>query len=167
MYANPMRGSMNVITTVADRLENTPLWGLLLEVNIGFISNSRWKELIKNISRNDAVILQKVIFRKVHRWKEIVSTESPERKLLVIITLDCRNALRLSSAALKRSQLLSSELMIVLILTDCPMTKWGTDCVQDCPDCYNGGLCDDKTGQCICRPGFRGDDCNIGMYTYS
>ncbi|XP_071954248.1 angiopoietin-1 receptor-like [Antedon mediterranea] len=59
-----------------------------------------------------------------------------------------------------RSQRLHS--FIKLIVRECPRHKWGpTDCTGDCEYCYNGGVCDDKTGFCICAPGFSGSTCEI------
>ncbi|XP_071952983.1 uncharacterized protein [Antedon mediterranea] len=49
---------------------------------------------------------------------------------------------------------------IKLIVRECPRHKWGPpDCTGDCEYCYNGGVCDDKTGFCICAPGFMGTTC--------
>ncbi|XP_071952989.1 uncharacterized protein [Antedon mediterranea] len=49
---------------------------------------------------------------------------------------------------------------IKLIVRECPRHKWGPpDCTGDCEYCYNGGVCDDKTGFCICAPGFMGSAC--------
>ncbi|XP_071952764.1 tyrosine-protein kinase receptor Tie-1-like [Antedon mediterranea] len=47
-----------------------------------------------------------------------------------------------------------------LIVRACPSPKWSLpDCEMDCPVCYNNGVCDDKTGVCICPAGFDGDAC--------
>ena len=43
---------------------------------------------------------------------------------------------------------------------------WGASCEQECPVCLNGGLCDADSGQCVCRPGFKGTHCEIGNITY-
>ncbi|XP_071954249.1 uncharacterized protein [Antedon mediterranea] len=52
---------------------------------------------------------------------------------------------------------------IKLIVRACPCHKWGPpNCTGDCEYCYNGGVCDDKTGFCICAPGFNGSTCEIG-----
>ncbi|XP_071950746.1 receptor-type tyrosine-protein phosphatase T-like [Antedon mediterranea] len=55
-----------------------------------------------------------------------------------------------------------------LIVRDCPSPKWSPPaCEMDCPVCYNGGVCDDKTGLCICTPGFRGIQCETACnYNY-
>ncbi|XP_033123015.1 tyrosine-protein kinase receptor Tie-2-like [Anneissia japonica] len=51
---------------------------------------------------------------------------------------------------------------IMLTVRACPRHKWGPpDCTGDCEYCYNGGVCDDKTGLCICAPGFKGRLCEI------
>ncbi|XP_038066690.1 tyrosine-protein phosphatase 99A-like [Patiria miniata] len=47
-----------------------------------------------------------------------------------------------------------------LIVRGCAAGMWGQDsCQNTCRRCYNGGICDDKTGTCICAPGFSGEYC--------
>ncbi|KAM9441454.1 angiopoietin-1 receptor isoform 2-T2 [Clarias gariepinus] len=46
-----------------------------------------------------------------------------------------------------------------LIVRSCKEGLWGSDCTQPCPVCTNGGVCDDKTGECVCPPGFKGRTC--------
>ncbi|KAI8506617.1 hypothetical protein Bbelb_160440 [Branchiostoma belcheri] len=47
-----------------------------------------------------------------------------------------------------------------LIVRDCAKNKWGPpSCTADCPVCYNGGVCDDNAGECVCPPGFHGQTC--------
>lgn len=42
----------------------------------------------------------------------------------------------------------------------CPSGKWNPPaCHGICDMCYNGGICDDKTGECVCPPGFAGRNC--------
>ncbi|XP_033109587.1 uncharacterized protein LOC117110583 [Anneissia japonica] len=56
---------------------------------------------------------------------------------------------------------------IKLIIRACPRHKWGPpDCTGDCEYCYNGGVCDDKTGLCICAPGFKGTTCETECSSY-
>ncbi|XP_022109446.1 uncharacterized protein LOC110989392 isoform X2 [Acanthaster planci] len=58
--------------------------------------------------------------------------------------------------------------MIRLIVRGCAAGKWGPACVELCDMCYNGGVCDDKTGDCICPPGFSGPNCltACGMHKF-
>nr|XP_054764985.1 angiopoietin-1 receptor-like [Lytechinus pictus] len=43
---------------------------------------------------------------------------------------------------------------------ECPPGKWGPpECYGTCDNCYNGGVCDDKSGLCICPNNFMGDSC--------
>ncbi|XP_038066576.1 tyrosine-protein kinase receptor Tie-1-like [Patiria miniata] len=50
--------------------------------------------------------------------------------------------------------------MIRLIVRGCAAGKWGPpNCGGVCDMCYNGGVCDDETGDCICPPGFFGTSC--------
>ncbi|XP_078692944.1 angiopoietin-1 receptor-like [Branchiostoma floridae x Branchiostoma belcheri] len=47
-----------------------------------------------------------------------------------------------------------------LIVRGCAENKWDPpSCTSDCPVCYNGGVCDDNTGECVCPPGFHGHNC--------
>ncbi|XP_039592073.1 tyrosine-protein kinase receptor Tie-1 isoform X1 [Polypterus senegalus] len=46
-----------------------------------------------------------------------------------------------------------------LIVRGCPAQKWGSDCKKDCQECLNGGICNEKDGDCICPPGFMGTRC--------
>ncbi|XP_038066667.1 angiopoietin-1 receptor-like [Patiria miniata] len=47
-----------------------------------------------------------------------------------------------------------------LIVRGCPVGVWGPpSCQNTCRRCYNGGICDDNTGTCICAPGFSGKNC--------
>ncbi|XP_043941264.1 tyrosine-protein kinase receptor Tie-1 isoform X2 [Protopterus annectens] len=46
-----------------------------------------------------------------------------------------------------------------LIVRACKDKKWGVACDKDCPNCVNGGVCHDRTGECICPPGFMGMRC--------
>ncbi|KAI8488325.1 hypothetical protein Bbelb_339210 [Branchiostoma belcheri] len=49
--------------------------------------------------------------------------------------------------------------MMRVIVRSCPEGKFGGGCTDDCPRCYNGGMCHDETGECICPPGFMGRNC--------
>ncbi|XP_030830304.1 tyrosine-protein kinase receptor Tie-1-like [Strongylocentrotus purpuratus] len=47
-----------------------------------------------------------------------------------------------------------------LIVRECPAGKWGPpECYGICDKCYNGGVCDDKSGLCICPNNFKGSNC--------
>ncbi|KAJ8040188.1 Receptor-type tyrosine-protein phosphatase T [Holothuria leucospilota] len=49
----------------------------------------------------------------------------------------------------------------LLIVRACPDATWGPpDCLGVCDSCYNGGVCDENTGKCVCPPGFRGENCS-------
>ncbi|XP_078485810.1 uncharacterized protein LOC101241983 [Ciona intestinalis] len=49
-----------------------------------------------------------------------------------------------------------------LIVRECPHGKWDPpDCERDC-SCVNGGACDHVTGECVCPPGFNGENCENG-----
>ncbi|XP_022095017.1 uncharacterized protein LOC110981618 [Acanthaster planci] len=47
-----------------------------------------------------------------------------------------------------------------LIVRGCPSGLWDPpSCLRTCPRCYNGGVCNDKSGTCVCPPGFSGNSC--------
>uniref|UniRef100_A0AAX7UJR1 receptor protein-tyrosine kinase n=1 Tax=Astatotilapia calliptera TaxID=8154 RepID=A0AAX7UJR1_ASTCA len=46
-----------------------------------------------------------------------------------------------------------------LIVRGCPSQKWGPNCIRDCQECLNGGVCHEVNGDCICPPGFMGTHC--------
>ncbi|KAJ8039739.1 Receptor-type tyrosine-protein phosphatase T [Holothuria leucospilota] len=46
-----------------------------------------------------------------------------------------------------------------LITRGCPKGKTGLNCMEDCPRCFNGGVCSDKTASCLCPAGFSGNHC--------
>ncbi|XP_072048335.1 uncharacterized protein [Amphiura filiformis] len=53
-----------------------------------------------------------------------------------------------------------TQAIMRLIVRECSARHWNPPaCDQSCPYCYNGGVCDDKTGVCICAPGFTGINC--------
>ncbi|XP_072048542.1 receptor-type tyrosine-protein phosphatase F-like [Amphiura filiformis] len=55
---------------------------------------------------------------------------------------------------------LGTQAIMRLIVRECSARLWNPPaCNQSCPYCYNGGVCDDKTGVCICAPGFSGTSC--------
>lgn len=48
----------------------------------------------------------------------------------------------------------------LLIVRGCPTTQWNPpDCLGVCESCYNGGICDENTGKCVCAPGFSQSQC--------
>ncbi|XP_071852114.1 uncharacterized protein [Apostichopus japonicus] len=54
----------------------------------------------------------------------------------------------------------NSNLAIMnVIIRECDVNHWGTNCAEECPRCFNGGICSDKHGTCICPPGFSGRHC--------
>ncbi|XP_072041081.1 receptor-type tyrosine-protein phosphatase delta-like [Amphiura filiformis] len=48
-----------------------------------------------------------------------------------------------------------------VIVRACLSNKWGPHCSYDCPICLNGGICDERSGHCVCAPGFIGRNCEI------
>ncbi|XP_038066586.1 uncharacterized protein LOC119736642 [Patiria miniata] len=55
---------------------------------------------------------------------------------------------------------LGNQALMRLIVRGCKKRQWKAPlCDRDCPVCFNGGVCDDWSGDCICPPGFSGDFC--------
>ncbi|XP_038066650.1 receptor-type tyrosine-protein phosphatase delta-like [Patiria miniata] len=53
-----------------------------------------------------------------------------------------------------------NQALMRLIVRECKEHKWKAfSCNSYCPVCFNGGVCDDKSGDCICPPGFSGQFC--------
>ncbi|XP_070564232.1 tyrosine-protein kinase receptor Tie-1-like isoform X4 [Ptychodera flava] len=49
-----------------------------------------------------------------------------------------------------------------VVVRGCRSGRWKPpECDKICPDCQNGGVCDDKSGDCICPPGFMGATCSV------
>ncbi|XP_038066685.1 receptor-type tyrosine-protein phosphatase F-like [Patiria miniata] len=72
-------------------------------------------------------------------------------------TVDDGGIYSLHIAGKRRKQL---QGFMRLIVRGCAAGMWGQDsCQNTCRRCYNGGICDDKTGTCICAPGFNGEYC--------
>ncbi|XP_068200141.1 uncharacterized protein [Palaemon carinicauda] len=53
----------------------------------------------------------------------------------------------------------SRECAVAIIRRECPANRYGDHCSLWCPDCMHGGICDAKTGKCVCPPGLRGELC--------
>ncbi|XP_076349495.1 receptor-type tyrosine-protein phosphatase mu-like isoform X2 [Tachypleus tridentatus] len=49
--------------------------------------------------------------------------------------------------------------VVRLIVRGCRHNVYGPSCEFQCPQCHNGGVCHDITGDCICPPGFNGTFC--------
>ncbi|XP_071811148.1 uncharacterized protein [Apostichopus japonicus] len=49
---------------------------------------------------------------------------------------------------------------MILKVRACPSGFWGIYCNITCPVCYYQGICHEETGQCVCQPGYHGDDCS-------
>lgn len=55
----------------------------------------------------------------------------------------------------------------IFTFTGCRYNLWGFPfCQWTCPVCYNGGICDDVSGRCVCPPGFTGGQCEQGIYAF-
>ena len=52
--------------------------------------------------------------------------------------------------------------LLRLIVRGCEKGKWGYPACEQICKCINGGACDEDTGKCICPPGFKGEQCELG-----
>nr|XP_054764961.1 uncharacterized protein LOC129271715 [Lytechinus pictus] len=56
-----------------------------------------------------------------------------------------------------------------LIVKECPDGRWNPpSCDRLCDNCYNGGICHESSGTCICPPGHAGENClrACGRHTF-
>ncbi|KAL4710782.1 hypothetical protein ACJJTC_009331 [Scirpophaga incertulas] len=44
---------------------------------------------------------------------------------------------------------------------DCQPNRWGPNCVHECKDCSDHGVCSPITGECICQEGWQGESCEV------
>ena len=52
-----------------------------------------------------------------------------------------------------------------IYLAACPPDRWDPpNCLGICDMCYNGGVCHEQSGTCICAPGFTGKHCLTGKH---
>ncbi|XP_030852469.1 uncharacterized protein LOC100890115 [Strongylocentrotus purpuratus] len=59
--------------------------------------------------------------------------------------------------------------LIRLIVKECPYGRWNPPlCDRLCDSCYNGGVCHELSGTCICPPGHAGKNClqACGMHRF-
>ncbi|XP_072041907.1 tyrosine-protein kinase receptor Tie-1-like isoform X2 [Amphiura filiformis] len=48
-----------------------------------------------------------------------------------------------------------------LVVRACEADRFGDGCQFNCPHCFNGGICDERSGECVCALGFRGAQCQM------
>ncbi|XP_072041264.1 tyrosine-protein kinase receptor Tie-1-like [Amphiura filiformis] len=53
-----------------------------------------------------------------------------------------------------------------LVVRACGARKWGNNCEFNCSRCYNGGVCEERSGECVCAPGFSGQRCKRGKSSF-
>ncbi|XP_038066659.1 tyrosine-protein kinase receptor Tie-1-like [Patiria miniata] len=126
----------------------------------------------KTINKGESVVLSVATVSyngnsgSYHRWARIRNGASS-----YLMSYDDQSSITIAPsearhgdlyAVIKRTVSLSDNHfgMIRLIVRECVAGKWNPPaCDGVCDLCYNGGVCDDKTGDCICPPGFMGPNC--------
>lgn len=81
---------------------------------------------------------------QVHKWKPLCGP--------------CNNKLQYHTTCQRFTNCESCDLN-TLTCSSCPYNKYGSLCTQDC-QCQNAIGCDQETGKCFCKKGFKGDYCN-------
>ncbi|XP_068250737.1 uncharacterized protein [Palaemon carinicauda] len=124
------------------------------------------KKLTITVNREDDVVIE---FRKPLNLTQMSWRQDPkepcekinttdESKLIVPLDKTKESGVYLFEMDNKQPGA-SRECAVVIIRRECPANRYGDHCSLWCPDCMHGGICDAKTGKCVCPPGFRGELC--------
>ncbi|XP_038069293.1 tyrosine-protein kinase receptor Tie-2-like [Patiria miniata] len=151
--------------------QTTRVYGSILNALSWFYQGS-WEELMltKTINKGEYATLfvekRRSGSTRYASWYRIshgVATNSTEYYGLTAVTIPPSQAKHGDVYAVVDSTDSLSDnkfTLIRLIVRGCVAGKWGPPgCGGVCDLCYNGGVCDDKTGDCICPPGFMGPNC--------
>ncbi|KAG1650809.1 Receptor-type tyrosine-protein phosphatase S [Nymphon striatum] len=117
---------------------------------------------VVNIGESVILAMQKLVEKnKAVLWLKNGTNSIPEwkNKLEIAITNVTKDDQGIYECfyAGERSQSLHG--IMRLIVRGCPASLYGSTCNGTCPSCFNGGICHDVTGDCICPPGFTGLNC--------
>ncbi|XP_068250955.1 tyrosine-protein kinase receptor Tie-1-like [Palaemon carinicauda] len=124
------------------------------------------KKLTITVNREDDVVIE---FRKLLNLTQMSWRQDPKEPCEKINTTD-ESKLIVPLDKTKESGVYlfemdnnqpgaSRECAVVINRRECPANRYGDQCSHWCPDCMHGGICDAKTGKCVCPPGFRGELC--------
>ncbi|XP_068200136.1 uncharacterized protein [Palaemon carinicauda] len=124
------------------------------------------KKLTITVNREDDVVIE---FRKPLNLTQMTWRQDPKEPCEKINTTD-ESKLIVPLDKTKESGVYlfemdnnqpgaSRECAVVIIRRECPANRYGDQCSLWCPDCMLGGICDAKTGKCVCPPGSKGEWC--------
>ncbi|XP_068221046.1 receptor-type tyrosine-protein phosphatase kappa-like [Palaemon carinicauda] len=124
------------------------------------------KKLTITVNREDDVVIE---FKKHPYWYQMEWRQDPNINYENIIKTDKSKLIVPHDKAKESGVYLfkkaenapgaSKECAVVIIRRECPANRYGDQCSHWCPDCMHRGICDAKTGKCVCPPGFKGEWC--------
>ncbi|XP_068229907.1 uncharacterized protein [Palaemon carinicauda] len=124
------------------------------------------KKLTITVNREDDVVIE---FRNTLNLTQMTRRQDPKKpyekinmtdESKLIVPHDKANESGVYLFGMDNNQPVAPrECAVVINRRECPANRYGDQCSLWCPDCMHGGICDAKTGKCVCPPGLRGELC--------